>query len=106
MNKSILKRIAYELKEKLDGNAKAFIFVVCQKYLQVHRIFDRDQWLKNYLQFDGNVSENGLKFLNEYDELIGDILNLKDDIFIDQVKEGVSLLLEDFYHLKNHNPTT
>ena len=36
-------------------------------------------------------------FLNEYDELIGDILNLKDDIFIDQVKEGVSLLLEDFY---------
>lgn len=68
MNKSILKKIAYELKEKLDGNAKAFIFVVCQKYLQVHRIIDRDQWLKNYLQFDGNVSENGLKFLNEYDE--------------------------------------
>ena len=36
-------------------------------------------------------------FLNEYDEIIGDILNLKDELFIDQVKEGVSLLLEDFY---------
>ena len=36
-------------------------------------------------------------FLNEYDEMIGDILNLKDDLFIDQIKEGVSLLLEDNY---------
>ena len=36
-------------------------------------------------------------FLNEYEELIGDILNLKDELFIEQVKEGVSLLLEDFY---------
>ena len=36
-------------------------------------------------------------FLNEYEEIIGDILNLKDDLFIEQVKEGVSLLLEDFY---------
>ena len=36
-------------------------------------------------------------FLNEYDEMIGDILNLKDDLFIDQIKEGVSLLLEDYY---------
>ena len=36
-------------------------------------------------------------FLNEYDEIIGDILNLKQELFIDQVKEGVSLLLEDFY---------
>ena len=36
-------------------------------------------------------------FLNEYEEIIGDILNLKDELFIEQVKEGVSLLLEDFY---------
>ena len=36
-------------------------------------------------------------FLNEYDEMIGDILNLKDDLFIEQIKEGVSLLLEDNY---------
>ena len=36
-------------------------------------------------------------FSNEYDEILGDILNLKEDIFIDQVKEGVSLLLEDYY---------
>ena len=36
-------------------------------------------------------------FINEYDEIIGDILNIKQELFIDQVKEGVSLLLEDFY---------
>jgi hypothetical protein len=36
-------------------------------------------------------------FSNEYDEILGDILNLKDELFIDQVKEGVSLLLEDHY---------
>ena len=36
-------------------------------------------------------------FLNEFDEMIGDILNLKEDLFIDQIKEGVSLLLEDYY---------
>ena len=36
-------------------------------------------------------------FSNEYNEMLGDILNLKEDIFIDQVKEGVSLLLEDYY---------
>ena len=36
-------------------------------------------------------------FENEYDEILGDILNLKDELFIDQVKEGVSLLLEDHY---------
>ena len=48
---------------------------------------------------DENAMNKKLKilFLNEYDELISDILNLKDDLFIDQVKEGVSLLLEDFY---------
>ena len=36
-------------------------------------------------------------FLTEYDEIINDILNLKEVIFIDQVKEGVSLILEDLY---------
>ena len=36
-------------------------------------------------------------FSNEYNEILGDILNLKEEIFIDQVKEGVSLLLEDYY---------
>ena len=36
-------------------------------------------------------------FLNEYEEIIGDILNLKEQLFIDQVKEGVFLQLEDFY---------
>ena len=36
-------------------------------------------------------------FLNEYEEIIGDILNLKEELFIDQVKEGVSLQLEDQY---------
>ena len=36
-------------------------------------------------------------FLNEYDEMIGDILNLKEDLIIDQIKEGISLILEDNY---------
>ena len=36
-------------------------------------------------------------FLNEYDEMIGDILNLKEDLIIDQIKEGISLFLEDNY---------
>ena len=36
-------------------------------------------------------------FLYEYDEIIVDILNLKEDLFIDQIKEGVSLVLEDLY---------
>ena len=38
------------------------------------------------------------KFENdEFEEIIGDTLNLKDELFIEQVKERVSLLLEDFY---------
>ena len=37
-------------------------------------------------------------FNTEYDEIISDILNLKEeDLFIDQIKEGVSLVLEDKY---------
>ena len=36
-------------------------------------------------------------FSTEYDEIINDILNLKEDLFIDQIKEGVCLALEDIY---------
>ena len=36
-------------------------------------------------------------FLTEYEEIINDILNLKEELFIDQIKEGVSLFLEDLY---------
>ena len=36
-------------------------------------------------------------FSTEYDEIISDILNLKEDLFIGQIKEGVSLILEDIY---------
>ena len=68
MNKSILRKIAYELKMKLHKNTKAFIFVVCQKYLQVHKKSNRDKWIKKYLQFDGDVSKDVLKFLNDYDD--------------------------------------
>ena len=48
---------------------------------------------------DGKKLNKKLRILfsNEYDEILGDILNLKDELFIDQVKEGVSLLLEDHY---------
>ena len=48
---------------------------------------------------DEKTMDKKLKILfsNEYNEMLGDILNLKEDIFIDQVKEGVSLLLEDYY---------
>ena len=68
MNKSILRKIAYELKIKLPKNARAFIFVVCQKYLEVHSIINRNEWLKKYLQFDVKVSKDCLKFLNDYDD--------------------------------------
>ena len=36
-------------------------------------------------------------FQTEYEEIINDILNLKEELFIDQIKEGVSLVLEDIY---------
>ena len=36
-------------------------------------------------------------FQTEYEEIINDILNLKEDLFVDQIKEGVSLILEDIY---------
>ena len=36
-------------------------------------------------------------FSTEYDEIINDILNLKEEQFIDQIKEGVCLALEDIY---------
>ena len=36
-------------------------------------------------------------FTTEYEEIISDILNLNENLFIDQVKEGVSLVLEDKY---------
>ena len=36
-------------------------------------------------------------FSTEYGEIIDDILNLKEELFIDQIKEGVCLALEDIY---------
>ena len=54
--------------------------------------FEKD--IKNQTIFNKNLET---WFLTEYDEIINDILNLKDNIFIDQVKEGVSLILEDLY---------
>ena len=56
------------------------------------------------LKFDQDIKDQKLfnvklisLFNTEYDEIINDILNLKEDLFIDQIKEGVSLVLEDKY---------
>ena len=46
MNKNILKKIANELNIELNGNIKAFIYIICSKYLKKQEIFDKDLWLK------------------------------------------------------------
>ena len=53
-----------------------------------------EQDIKNQKTFNEKLT---LLFNTEYDEIINDILNLKEDLFIDQIKEGVSLVLEDKY---------
>ena len=54
--------------------------------------FEKD--IKNQKIFNEKLTS---LFITEYDEIINDILNLKEDLFIDQIKEGVSLILEDLY---------
>ena len=53
-----------------------------------------EQDIKNQKTFNEKLIS---LFSTEYDEIINDILNLKEDLFIDQIKEGVSLVLEDKY---------
>ena len=53
-----------------------------------------EQDIKNQKTFNEKLTS---LFNTEYDEIINDILNLKEDLFIDQIKEGVSLVLEDIY---------
>ena len=53
-----------------------------------------EQDIKNQKTFNEKLTS---LFNTEYDEIINDILNLKEDLFIDQIKEGVSLVLEDKY---------
>ena len=57
MNKSVLKKIALELNIKLKGDKKAFIFVICSKYLKNQNILNRDSWLRNFLSFNGKIKK-------------------------------------------------
>ena len=54
--------------------------------------FEKD--IKNQKVFNEKLTS---LFIGEYDEIINDILNLKEDLFIDQIKDGISLILEDLY---------
>ena len=54
--------------------------------------FEKD--IKNQKIFNEKLTS---LFITEYDEIINDILNLKEDLFIDQIKDGISLILEDLY---------
>ena len=66
MNKNILKKIANELNIELNGNIKAFIYIICSKYLKKQEIFDRDLWLKKYLVFDGKINDKTWKVFDNY----------------------------------------
>ena len=65
MNKSVLKKIAYELNIELSGNEKAFIYAVCRKYLKSHGIKNKENWLKKILNFNEIIS---VKCLENNDE--------------------------------------
>ena len=64
MNKSILKKIAYELKSELNGDTKAFIYVVCKTYLNIRKL-DKEEWLRNFLGFNQKIDEKIWKILDE-----------------------------------------
>lgn len=69
MNKSNLRKIAYELNLELKGDVKSFIFLVASKYLNVHNL--QNNWLKNFLNID-NVESN-LEIIDKYSEEFEDI---------------------------------
>lgn len=70
MNKSNLRKMAYKLNSELNGNIKAFIFLACIKYLSVHKILNKENWVKNFIKFDDkNIDINGLLHIfDNYDE--------------------------------------
>ena len=66
MNKSILKKIAYELNVELNGDTKAFLFAICSEYLKFQGIFNRDDWLKDFLEFGGKIQDEVWGILGTY----------------------------------------
>lgn len=69
MNKSILRKIANELNIELNGNVKSFIFLITAKYLKVHNILNRENWLKDFIKIDkiDNICFN-CNILDNYNE--------------------------------------
>ena len=65
MNKNNLKKIAYELNNELSGNTKALIFVVFNKYLKIHKIYDKEKWLRNFLGFEKQISNKTEQILDK-----------------------------------------
>lgn len=68
MNKNNLRKIANELNMIFEGDYKAFIYTICLKFMEVNKIQGKENWLKNYLNFDGKISKKALKILENQDE--------------------------------------
>ena len=68
MNKNDLKKIAYELNIELNGNIKAFTFVICSKYLKAQKIFNRDLWLRNFLKFNDEIDYKVWDMVDSYED--------------------------------------
>lgn len=66
MNKSVLKKIAYELNIELRGNIIEFIFAICNQFLKIHGITGKENWLKNFLNYNGDISKKVEKIINKY----------------------------------------
>ncbi len=64
MNKTNLKKIAYELNIELKGDSKAFIFAICLKYLSFKGFANRELWLKDFLGFNGMIQNKIWEILN------------------------------------------
>lgn len=73
MDKSILKKIAYEMNRKLKGNTKAFIFMICNEYLKIHKILDRENWLRDFLKFDGEIPKELFPKQEDYQKKLENI---------------------------------
>ncbi len=99
MNKTVLKKIANELNIKLKGETKAFIYVACKKYLESNGIFNRDLWLKNFLNFHEDINSEIFKTLEICDKQDFDtpeVISWLYQYFISDEKDRV------FENLKNN----
>ena len=76
MNKTILKKIAYELDIELKCNIKAFVYIICLKYLEKQGIFDKELWLKKYFNFEEKIEDKAWKILDNY--CIDEFYNIED----------------------------